>query len=172
MILIRVAIEDQHKRSVSLKIDWRYWKADLLILSLSLLLLGCTNLFYSTNGFVHAILDNGTVRYCRELNTLGSDADNALLFGSLLFVPLLINMAIPQLFKLKIIFVTLSTAFVLFLFWGISAAERTDISATIVEDQNISLLVWIILVHSMVPIYGITMNRLKRKTHHSDIKSM
>ncbi len=154
-----------------MNIHWRYWRADVLIFSLSLLLLWFTNLFYSTNGFVHKVLENGTILYCYELNSLGSDADNALLLGYLLNVPLLINIAIPHFFKLKCTIVTLSTAFVLFVFWGASTAEMANIQATILKDQNIVLLLWMIILHSIIPTYCITMNRLKRNSVNTDSRS-
>lgn len=135
-----------------MKKNW-FLKSDLTLLLLSLFLSLLTHLFYLSNGFVHNIQSDGTILYCSELQTLGSDADLSVFYGYFLWIPIVVNLLIPKFLKLKIAIVTLSSLFTALIFWGMTSAEMADISLTIMRDKNGILLLWIIVLHCIVPAY-------------------
>ncbi len=144
-------------------------KIDILLVLLSLILLLLTHQFSRTSGFVHNIQADGSVLYCNELQSTGSDAHCALFGGYVLIIPMILNLFISKQLPFKILLVALSTIGTSFIFWTLTYADMADVQLTILRDKNLLLLGWITLLHLQLPLY--LFNLQPALYHHSKNRS-
>lgn len=130
--------------------------ADISVLLLCILGTVVTYLFYSyTLGFIHSIDINGLKTYTSDLQGgIESDAEAAISLSFIVYplISILFLVFRNQTFLKRFFLCTFSIINLLF-FWGFYLTGFIHIWETIYLDANISLLMWILIAHIILPTY-------------------